>query len=336
VSTHRSEDDRVVTEAASWALALRQSADSPQAAESLPIVELADRVRAIPLFASLSIDELFRIAEAGQETRHPSGRDLCHAGAAADDVLFLLDGRVHLAGATGHSNELAAPSVLGFEEVLQGTAFRSTVRTIDPLLCFRIAAGDFMTMVSDNMLLAQSLFTLLLATEAPRMPFVPAGRTWGVDDRATLVPADAARVLRWDPLLARATASQLMALSATAPEVALKMGTVLFDAGTAPSIFLILQGEVLLECAGRDAMAAPAGATIGVADTLAGVNSGWRATVMREGRALRIDRDDLFVLLADHIDLMQGLFSGAIAFRDMLPVARNEALNPGRQPASLA
>jgi hypothetical protein len=88
VSTHRSEDDRVVTEAASWALALRQSADSPQAAESLPIVELADRVRAIPLFASLSIDELFRIAEAGQETRHPSGRDLCHAGAAADDVLF--------------------------------------------------------------------------------------------------------------------------------------------------------------------------------------------------------------------------------------------------------
>ena len=61
--------------------------------------------------------------------------------------------------------------MIGFEEVLQGTAFRSTVRAIDPLLCFRIAAGDFMTMVSDNVLLAQSLFALLLANDRPRLPF---------------------------------------------------------------------------------------------------------------------------------------------------------------------
>jgi hypothetical protein len=52
-----------------------------------------------------------------------------------------------------------------------------------------------------------------------------------------------------------------------------------------------------------------------VADTLAGTASGWRATVTREGRALRVDRDELFSVLADHVDLMQGLFCGVLALR---------------------
>lgn len=338
VATHRSPDDRVVIEAASWALTLKQSGPAPAglATESLPIVELADRVRAIPLFASLSVDELFRIAEAGQEIRHPAGRDLCHSGAAAEDVLFLLDGRTDVTDVSGRSIEMAAPAVVGFEEVLQGIGFRSTVRALDHLLCFRLAGADFLTMVSDNVLLAQSLFSLLLAGNQPRAPFTPPSRPWSIDARTALVPADAARVLRWDPLLARATASQLLALGAGAPEVPLKMGSVLFDAGAPAAIFLMLQGELLLECPGCDPVAAPVGATIGVANTLAGSPFAWRATVVREGRALRIDRDDLFMVLADHVDLMQGLFSGAIAFRDLHASAGVQTISARIEPASLA
>lgn len=338
VATHRSPDERVVIEAASWALSQKGAVAVPpgMAGDSLPIVELADRVRGIPLFSALSVDELFRIAEVGQEMRHQAGRDLCHAGATADDVLFLLDGRTHVTDAAGVSAEIAAPAVVGFEEVLQGTAFRSTVRAVDHLLCFRLAGTDFLTMVSDNVLMAQSLFSLLLAGDRPRMPFAPPSRAWTLDGKTTSVSADAARLLRLDPLLARATASQLLALSATAPEVPLKAGSVLFDAETPPAIFLILQGEVLLECPSRDAVAASVGTTIGVADTLAGASSGWRATVLREGRALRIDRDDLFMVLADHVDLMQGLFSGAIAFRDQQATSRIEPSKDRTQPASLA
>jgi hypothetical protein len=58
--------------------------------------------------------------------------------------------------------------------------------------------------------------------------------------------------------------------------------------------------------------------------------------VMRDGRALRIDRDDLFVVLADHVDLMQGLFSGAIAFRDQPAIVRDLPINHAVEPASLA
>jgi CRP-like cAMP-binding protein len=280
----------------------------------MPIVELADRVRVIPLFAALSVDELFRIAEAGEEIRHPSGKELCHAGTPAGDVLFLLEGGARTVDGPSPDAEVVPPAVIGFEDVLQGTTLRSTVCAIEPTVCFRIAADDFMTMVSDNVLLAQGLFALLLANDRPRLPFaapppMPA-------DLASPGAVHAARLLRQDPLLSRASATQLLALTAVAPEVPLTAGTVLFDVGTPPAVYQIIQGEVVLEHNGASPAIAPAGATIGVADTLAGTTSGWRATVTRDGRALRLDRDELFSVLADHVDLMQGLFSGVLALRD--------------------
>jgi AAA family ATP:ADP antiporter len=321
VASHRSEN-RMVGDAVSWALTLRRS--SGQAAtqattapllttESLPIVELADRVRLVPLFTALSVDELFRIAEAGEELRHPSGRELCHAGTPAADVLFLLEGGARTVDGPSPDVEIIPPAVIGFEEVLQGTALRSTVRAIEPTVCFRITADDFMTMVSDNVLVAQSLFALLLANDRPRLPFAPPLRVPA--EQGAPGAAYAARLLRQDPLLSRASATQLLALTAVAPEVPLKAGTVLFDVGTPPAVYQIVQGEVTLEHPGAAPAIAPAGATIGVADTLAGSTSGWRATVTRDGSALRLDRDELFSVLADHVDLMQGLFSGVLAMR---------------------
>src|SRR5688572_14163699 len=314
VASHRP-DNRLVAEAVSWALSARHAnGASAPSTESLPIVELADRVRVIPLFAALSVDELFRIAEAGEEIRHPSGRDLCYGGTPAADVLFLLEGGARTVDGPSPDTEVVPPAVIGFEDVLQGTALRSTVRAIESTVCFRIAADDFMTMVSDNVLLAQSLFALLLANDRPRLPFAPPPRV--LPDHVAPGVAHAARLLRQDPLLSRASATQLLALTAVAPEVPLKSGAVLFDVGTPPAVYQIIQGEVALEHPEASLAVAPAGVTIGVADTLAGTTSGWRATVTKDGRALRLDRDELFAVLADHVDLMQGLFTGVLALRD--------------------
>jgi hypothetical protein len=57
------------------------------------------------------------------------------------------------------------------------------------------------------------------------------------------------------------------------------------------------------------------GRTVFVAETLAGAMPRYRATVTREGHALRLDHDELFEVLADHTDLLQGVFSGVLGAR---------------------
>ena len=80
---HRDAKDWYVFEAASWALAAqRMAADERRSRwmEPLPAVELADRLRRMPLFDYVSVDELFRIADAGRQVRHEHGRVLYEQG----------------------------------------------------------------------------------------------------------------------------------------------------------------------------------------------------------------------------------------------------------------
>ena len=81
--------------------------------------------------------------------------------------------------------------------------------------------------------------------------------------------------------------------------------------GDAPAIYILLMGELSLEPVGGGEPAfAKAGDSIGVHETLGGAEStGWKAHVTRGGVALRVEREALFDLLADHIDVLQGLFS---------------------------
>lgn len=330
VLEHRSPEDRSVVEAASWALAVRANASAPPSfvTESLPAVELADRVRNIPIFEFVSVDELFRIAELGQDARHPAGQELFRSGASIEDVEFLIEGTVRSTAANDETREHHAPDVLGLHEALQGTPIEGTMLAVEPVVCFRIRAADFMTMISDNVLLAQGLFRMLLAPrdgERPASSYAATTHAAALGSRATpLQPVDKALLLRQHPLLARATATQLMALVAAAREVPLSPGHALFAADEPAALYLLLDGAVRLESDAAVSTSASGGTTLGVAETLAGAPFGWRATVTQSGRALRLDREELFVVLTDHIDLMQGLFSGVLAFRDARQTASHE------------
>jgi CRP-like cAMP-binding protein len=106
-------------------------------------------------------------------------------------------------------------------------------------------------------------------------------------------------------------------LRAFASEVPLKSGKVVFDGDAPPATYQILEGELRLESPDQAPILASAGAMFGVADTLAGTPSGWMAVATTDGRALRLDRDDLFGVMADHVDLMQSLFTEALRVRDL-------------------
>ncbi len=173
-----------------------------------------------------------------------------------------------------------------------------------------------MTMISDNVWLAQGLFSMLLAgRESPALPtsrFPAASRA---PRAGTLQPVDQAFLLSEHPLLARATASQLLAIVGAAREVPLVKGQVLFEADTAAALHLVLDGALLLQASDGTVAPVASGTTIDVAETLAGAPTRWRATVTESGSVLRLGRDELFAVLTDHVDLMQGLLSGVLYLR---------------------
>ena len=239
-----------------------------------------DRLSRIPLFGFVSVDELFRITSLGLESRHPEGHALHVAGASVEHVECLIEGAVQATDAEGRSSEHRAPSVFGLEEALQGAPTLRTVLATEPVVSFRIRAADFMTMISDNVWLAQGLFRMLLADR--ETPALPAPSRFSAGSRSprpgSRQPVDQAFLLSEHPLLARATASQLLAIVGAAREVPLVQGQVLFEADTAAALHLVLDGALLLQASDGTAVPVVSGTTIDVAETLAGAPTRWRGT----------------------------------------------------------
>jgi len=119
-------------------------------------------------------------------------------------------------------------------------------------------------------------------------------------------------LLQRSPLLEHATGEQLLRLAAISREVPLAQGTVLFGEKENPAIYALINGELLVEAPGEAPTTLDAGDVVGIYETLAAVPAGVTVTVTKSGTALRIDRRELFDLLADNIDLLQGLFSALL------------------------
>ena len=320
VIVHTSNNSYVV-EAASWAVAAsRRNGARPVARHPLPVVELVERLRGIVLFDGVSVDELFRIASTGRQVWHDANRELGRHGDQLDEVQFLLDGRVRLSSDDGTVEDSCAPAALAFEEMLEGSPLRHTIRTTDSAICLVLSGEQFRTMLSDNSLLVQGLFRMLLAAPAAqrwRTVYRPSTDVngWKPTPAGAMPALDKAIQLRHNPLLGQATVNQLLDLAVVAREIPLQQDMVLFSEDDGPAIYHVLAGYIRLDVNGADLIEAGPGATIGIAETLAGVSLGRRATVSQPGHALRIDRSDLLDVVEDHVDLLQGIFSGLLRSR---------------------
>ncbi len=319
---HRPVSDWYVFEAASWALASRRVGERRSALwlEPLPAVELANRLRAVPLFDFVSVDELFRIARAGRQIGHESGHHVYQKGASADAVQFLLDGSVRMSS-DAHIRDLEAPAALAFDALVEGRPIGAAIHAVNRAVCLRIDGLEFLAMLADSTDMAQGLFRMLL-TGTPRGPHVPArprAQTRPADGRQSpLQPFDTVRSLREHPLLAYATVEQLLPLAAAAGDVPFREGDVVCRELDRPSVIHIVDGVVRVEH-GDGAIVAGAGSTVGLEETLAGESIGGRVVAASNGRALRIERDVVFGVLADHSELLQSLFSGVLSRKQEQP-----------------
>jgi CRP-like cAMP-binding protein len=128
--------------------------------------------------------------------------------------------------------------------------------------------------------------------------------------RATgdLNPIDRLIVLQSSPLLANATAAQMWRLSAIARPVTIAAGQEALRKDAEPAILIVLSGELHVAPASGEPIMADAGDVIGMYETLAGAPIDATVTAASPCHALRLERGALFELLADHTDLLQGVF----------------------------
>jgi CRP-like cAMP-binding protein len=315
---HRDPRDWYVFEAASWALAARRMPAERRRAlwlEPLPAVELADRLRRVKLFSFASVDELFRIAVLGRQVRHEPGRMLYEAGKPPESLQFLLDGRVAIETSGQRPAEREAPDVLAFEAVLEGSPMISSIRATDTVITLSLTASEFLSLLSENVEIAQGIFRMLLDrrgqadAQAVLHGEIPAGLKRKVD--SGLQAVDRILLLQSSALFRRATAAQLVRLTAIARPVALKVGEDPLSAGESCAL-VVLSGSVRVERTGGTVDLAEAGDGIGFYEALGGVPVAVRAEVVAAGQALRFSRSELLDLLADDIDLLQGIFSGLL------------------------
>jgi CRP-like cAMP-binding protein len=337
VLAHRDVRDQDVFEAASWALAASRMDVARRKAlwlEPLPSVELADRLRHVPLFDFTNVPELFRLARIGRQVRYESGRALYQRGETVGSVQFLLDGTVTVATADG-TRDVVAPAALGVEELLEGAPMVVTVTAAEPSIALLLSADDFLELLSENVELAEGIFRMMiesrgLATGHPliRGSLAPDLKDRGRDD---LRPIDRVLLMQSSPLLAHATATQLWRLSAIARPITIQAGKTVVEHGGEASILIVLSGSLSVD-APEGGGTATAGDVIGMYETLAGAKLDATIAALTAAHVLRLDRDALFELLADYTDLLQGVFSKLV--RQGAKVSRANAAPPGRDPVS--
>jgi CRP-like cAMP-binding protein len=283
----------------------------------VPAVTLARRLRQIPLFRFASVDELFRVSAIAQQVRYEASATVQEKGAHADFIQVLLEGGFEIVNGKGDTARVSPPAMLGFQEVLEGTAIQDQARASEESIALVMPSEEFRTLLSANIELAQGLFrTLLERSAGDGLPSreETTGPAQAPLLTEALTPVEKALYLQTIPIFSRATADELYLLATIAREVSFAANEVFFSEGHPASIVLLLSGTLALEAPrGGGSAEATAGDCLGADETLAASDWSCRATASSPGKALRIDREALFELLGDNIDLLQGIF-GAIFF----------------------
>jgi CRP-like cAMP-binding protein len=310
--------DWYVFEAASWTLAeMRMAADRRRELwlEPLPAAELAATLRRLPLFASVSVDELFRIAGTARQIRHEKGAVLLHEGTVPEQTHLLLDGRVTATSRDSAPQTIDAPAALGFADALQGLPMGETLRTTDVAVTLALTGDELRTLLSDNTELVTGLFETLAdrceSAEGRPLQATGAGAEFEQLAERGLTLVEKILALQRVPLFARVSADEMPHLASIAETVTMTTGSPLFSASAPAAIWIVLSGEVSLEeTAQGQQVVARAGDVIGSLATMAGRPLGRAADVLRSGLALRVNHDALLDALSSNPELLRQMFAG--------------------------
>ena len=320
VLAHRDPKDWYVFEAASWTLAAQSLSAHRRRerwVEPLPAASLATRMRSLPLFALVGVDEIFRIVGTGHQARHDTGTTLLREGAVPETVHLLLDGQLVASARRSGAREVDPPAALGFEEALDGCLMTETFKTGEPSVSIALSVDQLRTLLSDNTDLVQGLFRTLADRRQVKPGFIKGDDATELERlTGALTPIQKALALQRIPIFRKVSGPEMLYLASIARQITLEPDAVLADESGAFGLGILLSGEVALTTADapEPVAQARAGDSLGVYETLAGMEPGsglhqLRLVVSQPGAALQIEREELFDLLGQRPDMLQQIFA---------------------------
>ena len=326
VLAHRDVRDWYVFESASWTLAAHRVGYKRRQElwrEPLPATELAARLRKLPLFGSVWIDELFRLASTGRQVRAEAGRTLLQEGLAPEAVHVLLEGHVVCRRRGAPDEPIEAPAALGLRETLEGRPATATVRAEGAVVTLVLPPEDVRTLIADNQDFIDGLLRTLAGEELRRDEarlVMPGGAAADLLAGAAegVLPVEKVLMLQRLPLFSGVSADEMLHVATVAKETRFEEGKDVAAEGEAPAIYYVLAGELAAVAPPRDprdpgagtppAIAGP-GDAVGIFETLAARPIGRTLHATRAGVALRIGRDDLIDQLGHRPALVQQVFA---------------------------
>jgi CRP-like cAMP-binding protein len=258
--------------------------------------------------------------------RHETGSVLAQEGSVPSSIHILLDGKVAATGReTGQSATIEAPAALAFHEAIAGLTMPVTLKTVGSAVTLAMTVDELRTLLADNTDLVSGLFaTIAEDASEPDRVVSPTKGARELEQLAAggLTAIDRVFALQYVPLFRRVSADEMVHLATVAAPITMKEGSTLFPESSPPACWLLLTGEVALESStGAPAETARGGDAIGVLNTMAGRSLGRKATVMKGGVALKMDREDLFDVLSERPELLRQMFASLFKRERERPLA---------------
>ena len=128
----------------------------------LNIVEKVIALEGVELLKNLTPDQLSRIATIAKEEHHPPGKVVLEPDKALEALYVILDGSVELSQSSGAATTARQNDVLGAWALFDPEPLPVAAKTTEDTRLLRISRDDFYDLLSDNMEITASIFTILV------------------------------------------------------------------------------------------------------------------------------------------------------------------------------
>lgn len=259
-----------------------------------------------------------------RERSFEAGSPLYEAGAASDDIYFIISGNVRLSAPGVPDWEFGAGSVIGGVDADLERPYTRTARALTDVEALVLNNDDRMEVLEDNFEQTRGMIRFLaerlyqMTAQLPGSDSVRELDYAACPKREPLPLVERVLTLREAAIFSRCGIQALVSLAPLVEEEHFTPGQSLYEHGSSRGAFCVIAtGTVEVERAGSSGVShyGP-GTLVGGAAALADIERDERARAVSDVVALRVRLEEFFDVMEDHFDLARSVFAYLAAERE--------------------